>query len=286
MTCHGYAIDLGGTKIAAARIASNQLVSRLQVATQAEAGLSTQMDTISALLEKLGHRFGDRLGVAVTGRLDAEGGWHAINTGTLPSIAAAPLLQSLRDRFGKSVVAVNDAAAAAYAEATLGAGRGATNFGYITVSTGVGGGLVLNGQLLNSVNGLAGHVGFSSSRLSDRVCGSGRMGTVESVAGGRAIAAAAGLDNAKAVFADTQFDAIIDRSAAAVAALVGDLTAMLGLDRVALGGSIGLAPGYLERVALHLAEEPELFRASLVAADLGQDSGMLGAMLLASSATG
>jgi predicted NBD/HSP70 family sugar kinase len=104
------------------------------------------------------------------------------------------------------------------------------------------------------------------------------------VAGGRAIAAAAGLPDARAVFDSGAHEPIIDRSAAAVAALIGDLTAILGLDRVVVGGSIGLAPGYLERVIRHLAGEPELFRPAVVPAELGHDSGLIGALLFATEA--
>jgi len=74
---------------------------------------------------------------------------------------------------------------------------------------------------------------------------------------------------------------VIDRSAAAIAGLIGDLTAILGLDRVAVGGSIGLAPGYLARVMRHLEDEPTLFRPEVVPAELTHDSGLMGALLIA-----
>lgn len=281
MNLSGYAIDLGGTKTAAARIADGKVVARLQKATDAGADWQSQIAVLVVMLAELGHRFGDPLGAAVAGRIDAEGNWHAVNTDTLRAIRAAPLQAALREKFGPMARAVNDAAAAAMAEARLGAGQGAHNFAYLTVSTGVGGGLVLGGRLIDSTTGLAGHVGFAGSRLSDARCGSGRMGTVESVAGGRAIAAAAGLPDARAVFEHGGFAPIIDRSAAAVAGLIADLTAILGLDRVAIGGSIGLAPGYLPRVLAHLAGEPALFRPEVVPARLNQDSGLIGALVIA-----
>lgn len=281
MTLSGYAIDLGGTKTAAARIENGEVVQRLQQPTDADADWRAQLNTLAAMLAELGHGHDDPVGAAVAGRVDAEGNWHAVNSDTLRAISAAPLQAALRYRFGARARATNDAAAAAMAESRLGAGMGAYNFAYITVSTGVGGGLVLGGRLLDSTTGLAGHVGFVASRLSDRRCGSGRIGTVESVAGGRAIAAAADLPDARAVFEDGRFEAVIDRSAAAVAALIADLTAILGLDRVALGGSIGLAPSYLPSVLAHLAAEPALFRPQVVPAQLRQDSGLIGALLIA-----
>lgn len=281
MSVSGFAVDLGGTKTAAARIEGGQIVARLQKATDAGADLDAQVGVIADLLAELGYRQGEPLGVAVTGRVDRHGDWHAINTGTLRRISAAPLGATVRARFGARAYCANDAAAAALAEARLGAGRGAYNFAFLTVSTGVGGGLVLGGRLIDSGNGLAGHVGFVGTRFGDQPCGSGRFGTVESVAGGRAIAAAAGLPDARAVFEHGGFEGTIDRAAAAIAGLVGDLTSILGLDRVAMGGSIGLAPGFLSLVAQHLGEEPALFRPELVPAELTHDSGLVGALLIA-----
>lgn len=281
MTPSGFAIDLGGTKTAAARIRNGKVVARLQKPTDADAGWQTQIDILSTMLADLGHRHGDPLGAAVAGRIDAEGNWHAVNPDTLRAITAAPLQAALRERFGPGARAANDAAAAALAEARFGAGQNAHNFAYVTVSTGVGGGLILGGRLIDSTTGLAGHVGFMSSRLGTGEGGSGRVGTVESVAGGRALAAAAGLSTARAVFEHGGYDQVIDRSAAAVATLIADLTAVLGLDCVAIGGSIGLATGYRERVLTHLDSEPALFRPCVLPASLDHDSGLIGALLIA-----
>lgn len=277
----GFSVDLGGTKTAAARIANGRIEARLQSPTEAQADFEAQLDALSAFLAELGFRKGDRLGVAVAGRVDAAGRWGAVNAGTLPGIRGEPLLDRLRGRFGARVSAINDAAAAALAEARLGAGVGADHFAYLTVSTGVGGGIVLDGKLLQSRNGMAGHVGFISTFLGRDRCGSGRVGTVESVASGRTIAAMAGTPDARAAFAsDTdRSHAAIDRSAAAVAGLCADLTAIFGLDRIAMGGSIGLAGGYLARVTARLSDEPPLFRVPVVFATLGHDSALLGALL-------
>lgn len=279
MKVSGFAVDLGGTKLAVARIEDGVVTARRQSATQADAGLDGQVEAIGAMLGGLDYRRGEPLGVAVAGRVDRRGDWHAVNTGTLTAITAAPLGRALRDRFGERSLATNDAAAAALAEYRLGAGQGADNFAYLTVSTGVGGGLVLGGRLVASRNGLAGHVGFATSPLGGARCGSGRIGTVESLAGGRAIAAAAGRADARTVFNEDPGHVAISRSAQAVAGLIADLTAILGLDRVAVGGSIGLAPGYLARVEGHLAAEPVLFRPAVVPARLGNDSGLVGALL-------
>lgn len=279
MSLSGFAVDLGGTKIAAARIEDGRVAVKVQDMTDPAAGLDAQIDKMAGLLRGIGHSDGQPVGVAVAGRVDHQGNWHAVNTKTLTAITAAPLGALLVERFGHKSCAINDAAAAAVAEAKLGAGQGAYNFAYITVSTGVGGGLVLGGKLVESSNGLAGHVGFVSSPYGSARCGSGRVGTVESIAGGKALAAAAGLADAKAVFESGEHEGVIALAAASVGTLITDLTSILGLDRVAIGGSIGLARGFLDRVKSQVASEPELFRTEIRAAALGHDSGLLGALM-------
>jgi predicted NBD/HSP70 family sugar kinase len=283
----GFAADLGGTKTAVARIQDGQVADRRLVATDPDAGPDEQIAAIAEQLAHLGYSNGAPLGVAVAGRVDRAGIWHAVNEGTLSAIRDVPLARKLTTRLGDATC-LNDAAAAALAEGVFGAGRRSEGFAYLTVSTGVGGGLVIGNRLLSSANGLAGHIGFVSSRFANGPCGSGRRATVESVAGGRGIAAAAAAaghvnTDARAVFAaaDEGQDwacRIIEASATAIAALIGDLTAILGLDTIAMGGSIGLAPGYIDRVQSVLREEPVLFRPKLVHAELGHDGPLIGAL--------
>lgn len=283
----GFAADLGGTKTAVARIEDGQVADRLLVTTDPDAGPDAQITAIAEQLAHLGYSNDAALGVAVAGRVDRAGIWHAVNQGTLTAVQNVPLATMLTTRLGDTTC-LNDAAAAALAEGVFGAGRRSESFAYLTVSTGVGGGLVIGNRLLSSANGLAGHIGFVSSRFASGPCGSGRMATVESIAGGRGIAAAAaasGHENmdARAVFAAADegqdwADRIIETSATAVAALIGDLTAILGLNTVAMGGSIGLAPGYIDRVQSALNDEPTLFRPQLVHAELGHDGPLIGAL--------
>jgi predicted NBD/HSP70 family sugar kinase len=282
----GFAVDLGGTKIAAARIEAGTIVARSRADTDGAAPPEAQVTAMRDLLLPLGYTSGDPLGVAVAGRIDAQGRWHAVNRGTLSQVSGVAL-QDLVSRLIGPCRCLNDGAAAVLAEARHGAGRGADNLAFVTVSTGVGGGLMVGGRLLESASGLAGHIGFAGSRWSDDTCGSGRTATVESVAGGRAIAAAARAaghaTDARGVCDAARngapwADAIVARSAAAVAGLLADLTAILGLDRAILGGSIGLSPGYLDRVRGALSQEPALFRVPVAPAALGADAPLLGAL--------
>lgn len=282
----GFAVDLGGTKIAAARIAQGQIVARAACATKAHAPAEAQAATIADLARQVGYQTGAPLGIAVAGRIDDRGYWHAVNTGTLSAIVAVPLGDLIARNLGPATC-LNDAAAAALAEAWLGAGRGVRNFGYLTVSTGIGGGVLLNGHLLESRSGLAGHVGFTTAPGAHDPCGSGRRGTVESVAGGRAMAEAARKAGHDADARDICEAArrgeawamrIVTMSARAIATLIADLTAILGLDGVAFGGSIGLSEGYIDRVRSALEDEPALFRPLVMPAALGADAPLFGAL--------
>lgn len=287
---NGFAVDLGGTKTAVASIDSGQINERRTIQTEGNSAPNEHIEKLTVMLRDVGYRPDDRLGVAVTGRVDARGDWHAVNRATLQGIEAIPLGKIIADKIGPASL-VNDAAAATLAEAQFGSGVGLQNFGYITVSTGVGGGLFLGGRLHQSANGLAGHIGFSSSSLSLEMCGSGRFGTVESIASGNAIARAAqcagyhDLDARdvfeRAVQGEHWADGLIDKSAQAIANLCADLTVTLGLEAIALGGSIGLAKGYLGRVQSHIETIPEIFRPKLVPASLAHDGPLLGALIMA-----
>ena len=219
----------------------------------------------------------------------ARGGRHAARR--QPSdVPPAPLPSRSRPcsrrALGLPVRLLNDGAAAAWGEYRFGAGRGARSLVFVTISTGVGGGIVLHGRPLSGRQGLAGQVGFLTADPDGPPCGSGRRGTLESVASGAALARQATevfgrpLD-APALFAlhgrDPRADAILDAAAAATARAFADLAALLDPDRIVVGGGVGLAPGYLELVAAHLAAEPELFRPPLARAELGADAGLIGA---------
>ena len=283
----GFAVDLGGTKTAVARIVNGSIINRLSVRTDGQALPDTYVETMGSMLADIGYQHGDNLGVAITGRVDASGVWHAVNLSTLTEVAAIPIAALIRERIGPANV-MNDAAAATLAEAKCGAGREYQNFGYITASTGIGGGLFLGGRLHQSANGFAGHVGFTSSPLGKQMCGSGRFGTVESVAAGRAIAQAAlasgypDLD-AKQVFeragrGEKWAEDIVENSALAVTELCADLTIALGLEAIILAGSIGLADGYIDRVVQHFSKLPKDLRPILNSSTLGHEGPLLGAL--------
>ncbi|OWJ68045.1 N-acetylmannosamine kinase [Inquilinus limosus] len=272
-------VDLGGTKIAAARVAGASVLERRQAPTPRDGKFESLVDSVAALVA--GWADGP-VGVATTG-LVRDGRLSATNPGTLPVPPDSPLVAALQDRLGVPVRAVNDAQAAAWGEFRHGAARGVGSMVFLTVSTGVGGGLVLDGELRVGPGGLAGHLGHVVAVPGGPLCGCGRRGCVEAVASGRALAAAAteafGEEmDAPALFrrADPAASALIDRAAAAIARLLADLKAALDLDLAVIGGGVGLADGFLGRVDQALAAEPRQFRLPLRPAALGHDAGLIG----------
>lgn len=285
----GIAVDLGGTKIAVARFINGNVVNSKQLATDGAAGSESQINTIIQLLHDMQLGASDNVGVAVSGRVDRLGQWHAVNTDTLAGIEKIPLKKILEQRLNHPVTVMNDAVAGALGEATFGEGIGISAFAYVTVSTGVGGVCVLDGKPVVTDDGLAGHVGFMTSRNAVDKCGSGRIGTVESIASGRAMEMLARSRFAKRYSAKDIMEfhrnghawatQIVQGSAKSIAELGTNLAAAVGISRIVLGGGVGLSDGYDKLVRVFVNEEPELFRIDVVTAELESQSVLVGALV-------
>lgn len=282
------AIDIGGTKLAAALVDSNlQIRERRKLPTPASKTPEALRAALQALVAPLQGQ-AVHVAIASTGII-REGTLLAINPLNLGGLMHFPLVQTLKELTGLPTMAVNDAQAAAWAEHHALGGE-YRDMVFITVSTGVGGGVVSEGKLLTGISGLAGHLGHTLADPHGPVCGCGRVGCVEAIASGRGIAAAAegtlaGCD-AKTIFSragqgDEQARHLIHRSARTLARLVADVKATTDCQIVVIGGSVGLAEGYLALVEHYLAQEPLVYHVELLAAHYRHDAGLLGAALLA-----
>lgn len=270
-------VDLGGSKILAALVNGREVLAQADAATDRAAGPDTWLKQIAAMAAPWTGRFA-RAGLSVTGFV-ANGSWRAMNPGTLNIPQGFDLLARAEAVLDVPVALANDAQAAAWGEYAHGAGERA-DLVFLTISTGVGGGVVAGGRLLAGRSGLAGHFG---QLLPFAEAGGSRF---EEGASGLFIAAEAkrvGLaaSDARAVFAaaaagDAQAEAIIAASANRVARLCHGLQLMFDPDRIVIGGGVGLAPGYLDRVTRALAHLDPLVRPELVAARLGRDAGIIG----------
>lgn len=280
------AIDVGGTKIAAALVTLNGadaiVNERVQIHTPQNPSAEALDSALAEILTQFQGRF-DKVSVASTGIIK-DGILTALNPKNLGNLAFFPLEQSIKKHTDKPVVLLNDAQAAGCAEYLR--NSDVDNFAFITVSTGVGGGLILNRKLFTGRNGVAGHIGHMVANPNGEQCGCGRVGCVEAIAAGRAIARdAAKWDNPcepPEVFerfraGDAQAVALVEKSAKAIANLIADLAIGLDIERIALGGSVGLAQGYLDTVQKFLNQMPEIYRPQIVRAHYAQDAGLIGA---------
>lgn len=278
------ALDIGGTKIATAIVKDGEITQRQQIATPQDNAAQALHQAIAQLLTDYAEQF-DYVAVASTGIIN-HGILTALNPKNLGGLAEFPLKESIARHTDKPIGLLNDVQAAAYAEYQLQNSQEISNFAFITVSTGVGGGLVVNHQLLTEPNGISGHIGHTVVDLNGPVCGCGRRGCVEAIAAGRAIEAAASTWESpcspKEVFErfrknDEKATALVERSARAIANLVADLKIGLDMQKVVIGGSVGLAEGYLPLVQRFLDEMPAIYRCEIESARFGQDAGLAGA---------
>ena len=282
------AIDIGGTKLAAALVdADLRIRERCERPTPASKTPDALREALTELVKPLQSQ-AKWVAIASTGII-RNGNLQAINPLNLGGLLHFPLVQTLEAIAGLPTLAVNDAQAAAWAEYHALADE-VRDMVFITVSTGVGGGVVSGGRLLTGSGGLAGHLGHTLADPKGPRCGCGRVGCVEAIASGRGIAAAAqgelaGSD-ARTIFAraadgDDQAAGLVRRSAEVLARLIADVKAVTDCQRVVVGGSVGLAEGYLAQVQDFLVQYPAVYQVNLSAARYRHDAGLLGAALLA-----
>ncbi len=189
------AIDLGGTQIRAAHVSPDLKVAcRHAVATDDEEGVEAVIDRICTLArDVLADAAGAGLlapvgiGISSPGPLDP---WRGVVVAP-PNLAGwhdVPLTERVEEAIGLPTFLERDTNVAMMAEWRHGAARGATNAIYITVSTGIGGGVIANGQPLIGIDGDAGEVGHITVELDGPLCGDGMPGHVEAIGSGSAIA--------------------------------------------------------------------------------------------------
>lgn len=274
------AVDVGGTHSRAALFKGSSIIWRASVQTPAQEGPEAVVSAVATLLAPWKDDKTLPVGVAVAGfvvdgRVTAHHG--------LRGWQAFPLGQALSGELQRPVPMFNDARAAAWGEYRRGAGQGCHEFCFVTVSTGVGAGLVLDGRLHLARNGL-------DAELGETLASDGR--TLEDHASGTALARQAqalGHANASALCdaadaGDPRAEAVLRQAVGALAAKLADLSVLLGVARTAVGGGLGLRPGYLARLRSALHAWPAPYRHELVPAALGGDAGLHGVAALLAEA--
>jgi glucokinase len=185
------AVDIGGSKMAIGIVREDgTILDRRECVTLPERGFIDAMTRIESMLREMMATAGpiDGIGVGCPGPLSPLTG-TLLEVSTLPGWKECNLIASLESSFGVSVAVENDADAAALAELAWGDARASKRFIYITISTGIGGGIVLDHQLYRGVDGAHPELGHQIIDATGPLCYCGAHGCWESLASGTAISA-------------------------------------------------------------------------------------------------
>jgi glucokinase len=176
-------VDLGGTNLRAAAVtASGEIVFETHRPTLATEGVDAVIDRIALAIREAADTAGVGqdvpVGVAAPGPLDPRTGvvYFAPN---LPGWRDVQLRDRVQERAGRRVIIGNDANAAALGEYIFGAGRGSENMIYVGIGTGVGGGVIAEGRLIDGIRGMGGELGHVSVDLDGPRCTCGSPGCIE-----------------------------------------------------------------------------------------------------------
>jgi len=311
-------IDVGGTKILAGLVDADGRVVHQARRQSARNDPTSVLNTICEVVTELGDASEDdvvAVGLGIAGPVDAERStvFYAPNLGW-PQV---PVRDLLTDRVGLPVIVENDGNAAAWGEFVAGAGTNVKDLTVITVGTGIGGGIIINGELLRGAHGAAGEIGHMNAVPNGRPCGCGRNGCWEQYASGNALVREArtlaaerrqeaglllslgdgtpeGVQGVHVTAAAREGDPVAQEAFAVVGTWLGrglaDLSSILDPGAFVIGGGVSEAGDLLLNSArATLAEKLTVGRSrrpipEVRLATLGNEAGLIGAAALAAAA--
>ena len=279
------AIDVGGTKFSVAVFDGKRMVERESHATDREGGRDWMLPRMEAVIKTLGarHRF-DCCGIGFGGPVDFERQRVVLSTHA-PGWSDFDLPGCLADLLGFVPVMDNDANAGALGEALYGAGRGCRPLFYLTLSTGIGGGLVANDTVYRGADSYAGEIGHLTIRPQGPECLCGSRGCLERMCGGLWLER----DHGRPASELLRDPAFVERYVVDLALGLKSAIMLLNPARIVIGGGIGKAGDRLfGPLRAELARQITAWsraRIDVVPAELGDDSVLWGAMALATRRT-
>lgn len=294
-------IDLGGTNLKAGLVdPEGKIVRRAYAPTGASGGKEEVISRIVELAEKLSPGKSSPVGVASPGPVDALTGF-LLNPPNLPGWGRVDLREELEKRLTRKVYVENDANMVAYGEWRFGVGRGAESLLCITLGTGVGSGLILDGHLHKGAHGFAGELGHTVVDPDGPLCRCGSRGCLESLVGARGIVTEAermiqaGKSTALQESGDELTVEEISRAARDGDAVAGEVLrragyylgiavsntlALLDVELVILGGGIARAEELIldpvRSVVSSTLIDYDLRSLDILNSELGNDAGILG----------
>lgn len=278
LTEYSLAVDIGGTKLAVGIVdEEGHLFDATMAPTpkgDGESIFSTLRGLIATVLQSAKRDSVVVCGVGCGGPMRDDGAF--VSPLNIPGWRDFPLRERLSTLLQIPVFVDNDAKALALGEGWVGAAKGVTNFLAMVVSTGVGGGIVLNGRLLDGRLGNAGHIGHVIVTPTGRACGCGAKGCLEAEASGTALHAMTGQ------LPTDLTGRYVERTGMMVGRAVAIVSSLLDLDLALVGGSVALGMGERFFVAANaeLHERAKLSFSSsarIAPVGLGGDGPLVGA---------
>jgi glucokinase len=272
------ALDIGATKVEAALVDGDGTVASRSRINDAD----HHDDLITAVVELarrvMAEGSVELVGVGCAGPMSRGG--EEVSPLNIPQWRSFPLRRTLREALGLEVFIDGDARALALAEGAFGAARDESSYLSMVVSTGVGGGLVIDDELLDGESGNAGHIGHLNVVPNGNLCSCGAFGCLEAEASGWAIEAITGRSPAEADAATRV------RTAELVGRAVGTLASVLDFNRCYIAGSVALGFGdeffqVANKSARAMARLPYSEHLEISRSELGADGPLLGAALVA-----
>ncbi|MBR6765208.1 MAG: ROK family protein [Clostridia bacterium] len=302
-------VDLGGTNIAVGLVDENyKIVNRMSTPTDPERRFGTIMkdmgDIVNKLIKESGITLQDvkYIGIGAPGVLDNEKGTVTDNSNI--HWENFPIRSELQKYVDKPVYLGNDANVAAWAEYVSGCAKGVKNFIMLTLGTGVGGGIIINGKLITGSHNIAAEIGHITYKAGGNQCGCGNKGCVEAYCSATALIKAAVKDldkhpdsviakaekvNARVVvdaaregdeYGTMLFEQYTDDLAQVIASIIN----FLDPDIIALGGGVANAGEFLLKPVREKLKSYVTFASMLATevlqAEMGNDAGIIGAALL------
>jgi len=284
-------IDLGGTKIAGVLTTpSGKIIMDVQIPTEAQKGKKQVIANIKKAVRMLIHSHKAKvsaIGIGAPGPILYEKG-IVIEAPNLPGWKKVHLKNILEKEFKLPIFVDNDANCAALAEARFGAGKSAKHFIYMTVSTGIGGGIIIDNKLYRGAIGSAGEFGHMKIADSSPKCGCGNYGCLEALASGSALKKMTGMNAISVELAARQGEKkarqAIRELAHYLAIGIANLINAFNPEMVIIGGGLS---NMRELIVSPVKKEFKKYALSLpaksvriVRAKLGTKAGVLGAAAL------
>jgi glucokinase len=193
MPAYSIGVDLGGTNLRVAAIDSEgQVLERVSVPAIYDAGPEQVVETIVKVIHEVRSRVASDglrgVGIGVPGFIDIDSG-VVVGAANLPGFQGFPVRDEIQRHLGTKIILENDANAAALGEMWRGAGRDVKDLILLTLGTGIGGGIIIDGRVLHGFLGMAGEFGHMTVFPDGNPCGCGNCGCLEKHASATAIAA-------------------------------------------------------------------------------------------------